>query len=429
VSRGKIIAGVVVLAIIGAIVAGVVYSSASSAPSVTTAKATSETLGVVVTASGKLEGARRADVYAAAAGTLASVKVKDGQAVKAGDTLAVMDTAPLKAQVKQAESALTAALAQQEAVNNGVPSAIDKSAAQAGLDAARGSYNAAKKAYEDFLELYNAADAATKATMVAQLNQLRATRDQAYAAVQNARSGVSKLSAASRMSAAKASAAKAVEAARSGLAVANATLADSKLTAPINGVVVFNALGTPGSDGSYPKADEGAAVTPGSSIFTVIDLSDLNFNAQVDEADIAKVQNGMTASVSLDAFPDITFEGTVSSVKPTAIQTTTGGIAFPVLIKVDAADKRLFVGMSGSADVEVEAVAGALVVPIESVLDENGKKFVYVLGSDSKVKKTEVVVGAMTDTLAEITSGVAEGETVVTSQLTALKDGQTVKVK
>jgi multidrug efflux pump subunit AcrA (membrane-fusion protein) len=63
------------------------------------------------------------------------------------------------------------------------------------------------------------------------------------------------------------------------------------------------------------------------------------------------------------------------------------------------------------------------------VLDENGKKFVYVLGSDSKVKKTEVEVGAMTDTLAEITSGLADGDTVVTSQLTALKDGQTVKVK
>lgn len=428
-SRGKIIAGVVVLAVIGAIVAGVLYSSASSAPTVTTARATSETLGVVVTASGKLEGARRADVYASAAGTLASVKVKDGQAVKAGDTLAVMNTAPLKAQVKQAESALTGALAQQEAVERGVPSAIDRSAAQAGLNAARESYSAANKAYQEFLAAYNAADDATKATMVAQLNSLRAARDQANAAVQNAKSGVSKLSAASRVSAARTSAATAVEAARSALSVANTALADARIKAPINGVVVFNALGTPGSDGSYPKADEGAAVSPGVSIFTVIDLSDLNFNAQVDEADVAKVENGMTVSVSLDAFPDVTFKGTVSSVKPTAIQTTTGGIAFPVLVKVEEADKRLFVGMSGSADIEVEAVSGALVVPIESVLDENDKKYVFVLGSDSKVKKTEVTVGAMTDTLAEISSGLSDGQTVVTSQLTALKDGQTVKTK
>lgn len=424
-SRGKIIAGVVVLAIIVAIVGGVLYSSASSAPSVTTAKATTETLGVLVTASGKLEGARRADVYPPTAGTLKSVKVEDGQEVAAGDTLAVMDTAPLKAQVKSAASALAGAKAQQDAVNKGIPSAIDKAAASAGQDSAQAAYDAAKAGYDAYVALHPGATPSTDATLAG----LDISVKQAYAGLQSAKSGVSKLSTAAKVSLAKDSAAKAVAAASAGLSLAQDTLDDATLVAPINGIVVFNALGAPGTDGSYPKAEEGSAIAPGTAAFTVVDLSDLNFNAQVDEADVARVNNGMKVTVSLDAFPDDTFSGTVTAVRSTAIQTTTGGIAFPVLVKVDGAGKRLFVGMSGSADIEVEAVSSALVVPIESVLDENGKKFVFVLGTDNKVKKTEVTTGALTDTRAQIASGISEGTTVVTSQLTALKDGMTVRAQ
>jgi RND family efflux transporter MFP subunit len=158
-----------------------------------------------------------------------------------------------------------------------------------------------------------------------------------------------------------------------------------------------------------------------------VDLGSVNFDAQVDEADVAKVASGMKASVTLDAFPGTTFKGTVSAVRATAIQTTTGGIAFPVLVGVDEAANRLLIGMSGSADIEVEAVSAALTVPIESVLDESGKKYVFVVSATNTVKKTLVTTGALTDTSAQIISGINAGDTVVTSQLTTLKDGMTVR--
>jgi RND family efflux transporter MFP subunit len=423
VSRGKIIAGAVVLVVILAVVGGVFYSSAASAPTITTAKATKQTLGVTVTASGKIEAASRADVFPPTAGTLASVAVDDGQAVKAGDTLAVMDQAPLKLQVKQARSALDGAKAQLDAINKGVPSAIDKAAAKAGVTAAQAAYDTAHSTYETFLAAFGA-DPSQAATLA----QLAVADKQAYAGLQSSKSGKNKLTLASKVSIAKTSANAAVDAASAALSYAEDTLDNSTLVAPMDGAVIFNATGVPGTDGATPKAAAGTAVAPGSAPFTVVDLSNLNFNAQVDEADISKVAVGMQSKVTLDAFPAVTFTGTVKSIRKAAVQTTTGGIAFPVLIAVDEAGKSLLVGMSGSADVEVQSVTGAVSVPAEAILSNNGKNYVFVV-SNNKVTQVEVTTGAYTDTSTQILTGLNEGDTVATSQLTTLKDGMTVRAQ
>jgi len=265
-------------------------------------------------------------------------------------------------------------------------------------------------------------------SMEATLAQLRIADKQAYAALQNAKSGKNKLSLAAKVSVAKASANAGVDSAAAAVALAESTLDDATIVAPVSGVVVFNATGAPGIDGMIPKAAPGTAVAPGTSLFTVIDLGSLNFNAQVDEADIDKVATAMTAKVTLDAFAATTFTGTVESIRTAAVQTTTGGIAFPVLIKVDAAGKKLLVGMSGSTDIEVNAVSGALTVPIESILDDNGKKYVFVVAGD-KVSKVEVTTGALTDTSAQVLKGLKDGDVVATSQLTTLTDGMTVRVQ
>ena len=383
-SRGKIIAGAVVLVVILAVVGGVFYSSAASAPSVTTAKVSKQTLGVTVTASGKIEAANRADVFPPTAGTLDSVVVSDGQAVKAGDTLAVMDEAPLRLQVKQASAALKGAKAQRDAVNKGVPSAIDKSAAQAGVNAAQAAYDSAHANYEAFAAVFG-----SDPSQVATLTQLHLADKQAYAALQSAKSGKGKLSLAAKVSLAKASANASVDAASAALAYAESVLDGATLVAPMDGAVIFNATGVPGADGQTPRAASGTAVAPGSAVFTIVDLGNLNFNAQVDEADISKVATGMKGKVTLDAFPAVTFDGTVKSIRKAAVQTTTGGIAFPVLVSVNGAGKSLLVGMSGSVDVEVEAVKDAISVPAEAILSDNGKNYVFVICSDNKVKKVE----------------------------------------
>jgi HlyD family secretion protein len=428
VSRGKIIAGIVGLVVVGAIVAGVVVSAQGAVPQVTVAKVEQETLGVLVTASGKIEAASKADVFAPTMGTLDTVSVADGQKVKAGDVLATMDTASLRLQVAQARAGLKAAQAQLDGVNRGVPAAIDKAAAQAGVDAAKTGYDAAKGAYDAFKLAYDTALPAAQPSMVATLTQMLIGKQQAYAGYLSAQSGENKLSTMGKISAAKAAAQAGVSQASEGLALAEDTLDNSTLTAPMDGVVIFAALGAPGMDGSTPKAEHGSAVGPQSAVFTVVQFGALNFNAQVDEADIDRVKAGAKGTVRLDAFPSDSLDAKVVTVKPTAIQTTTGGIAFPVLLSVSPGDKNLLLGMSGSVDIEVSAVSGAITVPIEALFDENGKKYVFVI-EGGKVTKTEVTTGALTDARAQLLTGATTGQDVAVGNLSSLKDGMAVRTK
>ncbi|MDO8963010.1 MAG: efflux RND transporter periplasmic adaptor subunit [Coriobacteriia bacterium] len=427
-SRGKIIAAIVALLVIGGVVAGVMASASAGVPEVSAAKAVKETLDEVVTASGKVEASTRGEVYAPTAGTIASVDVVDGAVVKAGQSLAIMDTKPLTAQVRQAEAGYKGALAQLDGVNKGIPAAVDKSAANAGVSAASAGYSAAKSAYDSFYSIYHSMPATVQPSMEGTLTQLKIAKLNAYAGLENARSGRNKLTVAGKMAAAKASAQAGVSAASAALALARETLSKATLTAPIDGVVIFNPLGAPGPDGVTPKAATGAALAPGSAAFTVVSLAAPTFDAQVDEADIDKIKDGMKATISLDAFPSDTFDGTVKAIRSTAIQTTTGGIAFPVYVEISPKDKRLLLGMSGSVDIQVNAVSGALTVPIEAVLDESGKKYVFVIDG-GVAKKVEVTTGALTDTRAEIVKGLTDGQTVATNKLSELKDGMTVRAK
>jgi RND family efflux transporter MFP subunit len=102
-------------------------------------------------------------------------------------------------------------------------------------------------------------------------------------------------------------------------------------------------------------------------------------------------------------------------------------VAFGVRVSFTPGDARLFTGMSGSTDIEVEAIPDALTVPIESVLTDGGKRVVFVLRSDDTVRRQEVTIGASTDTAAQVLSGLQAGDRVVTTGASALTDGQRVR--
>ena len=425
-SKGRIIAAVVALVVIAAIVVGVFMNAQASVPAVSTAQVSKETLSVQVTASGKMEAGQKADIFPPAAGTLSSVVATEGQQVKAGQLIATMDTGPLELAVDQARAGVKAAQSQLDLAGKQVPTSADRAAADAGIDAASASYNAAKSAYDAFHHAFLAAG--SQASMETTLTQLNIAQKQAYAGLQSANSGRSKLSVAGKVGAQRAAASAGIAQANTGLQLAEGNLSKANLVAPIDGVVLFNATGTPSSDGSVPKAMAHSAVSPASAPFTVVQLSSMNFNAQVDEADVERVKTGMRATVRLDAFPSQSFSTTVTNIKPAAIQTTTGGVAFPVLLNLSSTGKNLLIGMSGSADIQVSAVADSTTVPIEALTDENGKSYVFVVAT-GRLKKTEVKTGALTDTRAEIISGVNVGDKVVLGGLTGLKDGQAVRVK
>ena len=386
--KGRIIAAVVVVAVVAAVVAGIAFSRRAAVPTVKTAAVVSQDLSVTIIAPGSLEAGKTTSVYPPIAGTLATLKVTDGQAVKAGDALATLDDAALKAAVAQAKAQVGQADAQAKAAEAQLAAASAQRDAARALPRDTDAQAAARSA------AIRAADAAAEAATAAQ---------DAAGAAQSAAAVVR--------------------------ATAEANAAKGTITAPVAGTVTFPVLAITSMDGTGPRAAPGASVSPAVPLFTITDLTQVVFAAQVDEADIGGVAPGQDARVTLDSYPGTDFTGKVSQVATSSVTTKTGGVAYVVKVPLTAGDGRLRLGMSGDAALATATVPQALVVPAQAVLTDGGAKYVYTIAdAPTRVVKTPVVLGAATDTLAQVTSGLAAGDRVATTGLTALTDGAAVNV-
>jgi HlyD family secretion protein len=143
------------------------------------------------------------------------------------------------------------------------------------------------------------------------------------------------------------------------------------------------------------------------TVFTVTDPKALNFKMEVDEADIGLLRDGQKVIVTLDSFPDDPLRLTVARIEFVSHTTSSGGNAFYVKAKIPDV-KNYRVGMSGNADIIVDRKDKVLAIPLSSVTDDN---YVYVsVGKNYEKRKVEL--GIENDTLAEVKSGVQEGEVV-----------------
>jgi len=386
VKRGRLIAGGIAVAVLAALGGGYAFSQANAKTTISTATVATQDLAVTVSAPGTVDAAARTSVYSPIAGTLTAVNVTDGQAVKAGDVLATLDDAALTAVVAQAKAAVASADAQANAAD------AQRAQAKAQREAAR--------AMPDDTDAQSAARSAAIHAADAAAEAASASGDAAAAAQ---------------------------DAAAAALETAEANAAKSSITAPVDGTVTFPVLAITSLDGTGPKAAAGASVSTASPVFTIVDLTKVVFAAQVDEADVAGVKAGAKASVALDAYPGRPFDGTVSEIGTSSVTTKTGGVAYLVKVPLTPGDAVLRLGMSGDVTLATQNVPGALVVPSQAVQADGARHYVFKVIA-GKVARVEVAVGAATETLTQITSGLAAGDVVATSLLGSLKDGASVNV-
>lgn len=502
--KSKVIGAIVVVLVIGGVAAGFAVSGAKTT-SVEVADVTNEKLSIVVSASGKVEASDRIDVYPPTTGTIASIEVTDGAEVKAGQVLAVMDTAPIEVQVAQAEAAYKGAVAQRNTITSSAPGSAAVQAAQAAADAANAAYSAANAAYDAaksgagvpsasdiaqaqaavaaaaasaqaaqgaydsfYTTVYLPAPLPRSATLESTLASLSMARDQAVASLGDAQRALATLQGASNTTAtiasaklardqayaaylaavsqrdalvkssnvapALASANAAISAAESALAYARDTLARARITAPADGVVLFAApsaasmLSAAGGSSAGGKLTAGSAVSPASAAFSIVGFDTLAFSAQVDETDVARVQPGMKALVSLDGIAGEEFAATVDRIGKESVMTSTGGTAFPVRLLFASNGKPVLIGMNGSAEIEVETIGSALTMPVEALLEEGDTSYVYVV-RNGRASRTEIKTGRITDTRAEVLSGLKAGDSVIVSGVADLTDGARVRAK
>ena len=196
------------------------------------------------------------------------------------------------------------------------------------------------------------------------------------------------------------------------LAAASAAdrLEDYNIKSPIAGTVIEKKL---------KAGDKVDGATTG-TMAVIYDLSYLKMQMNVDELNISKVQVGQAVEIRSDAVPGQTFQGVVDKVSINGT-TTNGFTTYPVTIVMQEYGA-LRPGMNVSANVLGETAENALCVPVNAVCRGNTVQVALpgalaedgvTLADPSKIEERPVVLGINDDTYIEITSGLAEGETVL----------------
>lgn len=154
-----------------------------------------------------------------------------------------------------------------------------------------------------------------------------------------------------------------------------------------------------------------AGVTVGvTSAFEVVNPATVYFSATADQTEVTKLRTGQKATIIVDAYPDERIGGVISSI---AFSPRTGdtGTSYEVKLALkEAPDVMKYrLGMTGDVEFVTKEQTGVFAVPTTFVLSEAGKKYVFVMKDNKKIK-TEVKTGAEGDTDIEIVSGVRAGD-------------------
>lgn len=299
--------------------------------------------------SGEIEGVV-VDLSSRVGARILSVKVREGDAVKAGDLLAVLDCADPAAQLAEAQARLAAARAQaaaagaqrEAAARNRAAAGASRDAALAQAEALAAQRDAAERQAQR-LETLTADVAAstvdqTRAGATGLARQAEAARAQAAAGEAQARAAEQGIRAAGAQAEAAEAQVKAGEAAVHRLEL---LVGECEVRAPRAAEV------------SKLPHEAGELVSPGATLVRLVDLSEPKATFYLPNAEVAAVRPGARAEVVADAWPGETFEGTVRTVAleaeftPRNIVTRTDRdrLVYPVEVSVKNRDGKLRAGM------------------------------------------------------------------------------------
>jgi HlyD family secretion protein len=402
--KTKIIVGSVVgVAAIVALTAAI-RNKDKDVPRVTTAKVEKVDLVSKVTANGKIQAQRKVDMSALVMGQIVNLAVKEGDHVKKGQLLLQIDRAQLAAQARASEATLAAM--------------------RHDLDAARATAAQAKFDFDRANEQH-------KGNILAEadLQKARSNLETAQATLAATES---------RMNSTMAT-----------LAASRDSLSKTTVTAPIDGIVTA----LPVKEGEVTVI--GTMNNPGTQLLTISDMATVEAVMMVDETSVPGVKVGQKAVLSIDAYPNRKFEGTVAEVGSSPIPKTdpdlltlvanSEAINFKVKIRLDNPPDTIRPGFSVTADIVTARRDGATAIPIQALIVRDVEKKdkaptvgraeteegVYTI-KDGKLEFKKVKTGIAGELLIEVTEGPQPGQEIVTGPFKVLrqvKDGDRVIIE
>lgn len=364
------------------LVLGVLYAlrvqQASAAPEVETvtvavsrdAEASAGT--PILTASGYVVARRKAVVSAKIQGRLSELRVEEGSEVREGQVIARLESTDYQAQVMRAQAAVLRA--------------------EAELAENQRQLRLAEDLTRQNILGTDQRDAIASRVRIAEAQLAQAKADQSFSEAQ---------------------------------------FANTQIRAPFSGVVVKKMAEVGESVAPIPPGVN--LSTSSGAIVALADLATLEVEADVAESNVAKVQNGQPAEVTVEAIPDKRFRAVLRQVTPTADRTKA---TVQVKVTILEKDKDLKPEMSAkvtfleSEKKSEQKAPGTTVVsvPKAAVVTRDGKPLVFLL-REGKAVARPVVLGTERQDQVVIKDGLAGGETIVARPPDTLRDGDAVRAK
>jgi membrane fusion protein (multidrug efflux system) len=194
--------------------------------------------------------------------------------------------------------------------------------------------------------------------------------------------------------------------------VADAQLAELEVRSPFSGRLGIR------------QVSSGTLVRPGDVISTLDDLSLVKVDFSISELHLASVANGQNIEAKSIAYPGESFNGKITSID-SRIDPITRSIQ--VRAQIPNPDLKLRPGMLLQINVE-KRVIDALVIPEQALLPEGESQFVYIIDSESKARKTKVMVGQRKPGWVQVLDGLEAGQDVIVEGTLKVRDGGEVNI-
>jgi RND family efflux transporter MFP subunit len=306
---------------------------------------------VMLHSTGTVHARETAIVSAQVMGRVQQVLVHEGDNVRAGQTVAVLDDAAMRASVEQAQAGVKAAQ------NAQIAAQTNAALATSTLDRYKQLESQKSVSPQEMDEVSRRAEAAA-----ANLDAVRAQTDAARAQESGART----------------------------------MLGYTRLVAPFSGMVTAR------------MADPGTMAAPGAPLLQVDQAGALQLQATVDESAIGMVQKGMKVQVAISGAGSAAITGTLQEIVPAADPSS-----HSFLVKIDLpASSKLRAGMYGTADF-ANGVKQAILVPRTTVVMRGSLACAYVLDGKNIAQLRYLTLGAPQGDLIEVLSGISSGEKLV----------------
>ena len=374
----KILIGILSVIVLG-IAAFIFFKSKENGLNFRTEKITKGDIESSITASGTVNAVTTVLVGTQVSGTIKNIYVDFNSPVKKGQLIALIDPATFEAQVEQARANVLSAKAN-----------VEK--AVVALADSKRTLNRQKELFAKNLISRSDVDAAETAY------------DMANAQVSAAKAQASQIEAALR--------------------IAETNLRYTRIVSPVNGIVVSR------------NVDIGQTVaasfqTP--TLFNIAqDLTKMQIDSNVAEADIGKIKVGQPVEFTVDAYPDSPFHGRVSEIRNAPI-TVQNVVTYDVVVKVENPELKLKPGMTANVSIIVSSKKDVLRIPNAALRfrpsEKSGMTEQKLKGSgiwvleNKKPKRIAITTGISDGTYTELLSGeIREGQEMIVDSLTKPKN-------